>query len=144
MSELKYTKLDPNAIGPIRATPGSACLDLHALEAGQLAPGEVAAVGTGIALELPSHLEAQIRPRSGIAVRHGVTVLNSPGTVDSDYRGEVKVVLVNHGRVPFEWDAGSRIAQLSLSVALPAEPRLVEELTPTLRGAGGFGSTGLK
>jgi dUTP pyrophosphatase len=107
-----------------------------------IAPGAWAAVPTGLALALPPGAEGQVRPRSGLAARHGVTVLNAPGTIDADYRGEVKVLLVNHGREPFTVERGARIAQLV--VAPVAVVRLVEvsTLTATDRGAAGFGSTG--
>jgi dUTP pyrophosphatase len=129
---------------PAYETDGAAGLDLRAAIDGTvvLAPGERALVPTGLAIELPVGFEGQVRPRSGLAVRHGVTVLNAPGTVDSDYRGEVKVPLINHGREPFAIARGDRIAQL---VVAPVARVLLAEaaaLTPTERGAGGFGSTG--
>lgn len=127
---------------PEYATPGSAGLDLRAASDHRLESGARALVGTGFAIALPKRSEGQIRPRSGLAVRQGVTVLNAPGTVDADYRGEVKVLLVNLGREPVEIHAGDRIAQLV--VAPVSQVRLVEvdELPETSRGAGGFGSTG--
>jgi dUTP pyrophosphatase len=132
---------------PAYATAGAAGLDLlAAIPSGEplvLAPGAVALVPTGIRLALPPGVEAQVRPRSGLALRHGVTVLNSPGTVDADYRGEVGVVLVNHGTAAFEVARGERVAQLVLAPVLrarweegPVDPG------GTARGAGGFGSTG--
>ena len=108
----------------------------------RLEPGAFALVETGIALALPAGLEAQVRPRSGLAVRHGITVLNAPGTIDADYRGEIKVLLINHGARPFEIRRGQRIAQLVLSPVLQARFEPVLELTGTQRGSGGFGSTG--
>ncbi|MCC6525578.1 MAG: dUTP diphosphatase [Polyangiaceae bacterium] len=99
-------------------------------------------VGTGLAVAIPLGYEGQVRPRSGLALRHGVTVLNSPGTVDADYRGEVKVLLVNHGDEPFVVEPGARIAQLVLAPVARALPVLVAELGPTARGSGGYGSTG--
>ena len=138
----------PNGEGlglPAPATAGAAGLDLRAAVPAdapvRLAPGERRLIGTGIALALPVGFEAQVRPRSGLALRHGITVLNAPGTIDADYRGEVGVVLVNHGSEPFEIRRGDRIAQLV--VAPVAAPALVEvaELPDTDRGAGGFGST---
>ena len=128
---------------PDYASAGSAGLDLHAA-AGPLtlAPGARALVGTGIALALPEGFEGQVRPRSGLALKHGVTVLNAPGTIDSDYRGEIGVLLVNLGGSAFVVERGMRIAQLV--IAPVARVRLVEgETEPTGRGAGGFGSTGL-
>ena len=107
-----------------------------------LAPGARVLVPTGVAMELPQAMEGQVRPRSGLALKHGVTVLNSPGTIDSDYRGEIGVILINHGSEPFTIARGDRIAQLVLSLVL--HPALIEEaeLEETGRGAGGFGSTG--
>ncbi|MDX1622459.1 MAG: dUTP diphosphatase [Gemmatimonadota bacterium] len=127
---------------PSYATSGSAGLDLRAAVSARLQPGERTLVGTGFAIALPSGCEGQIRPRSGLAMEKGVTVLNAPGTIDADYRGEVKVLLVNLGDAPIEIEVGDRIAQLV--VAPVGELRLVEteELPETVRGAGGFGSTG--
>lgn len=128
---------------PSYASAGSAGLDLYAA-AGPLTlvPGARALVGTGLALALPEGFEGQIRPRSGLARDHGVTVLNSPGTVDSDYRGEIGVLLVNWGDTPFVVERGMRIGQLVIAPVVRA--RLVEgEVPPSGRGAGGFGSTGL-
>jgi dUTP pyrophosphatase len=105
-------------------------------------PGRVANVPTGIALALPSGTEGQVRPRSGLAARHGVTVLNTPGTVDSDYRGEIQIILVNLGPEPFTVQRGMRVAQLVIAPTLRAQLVEVESLDDTARGAGGFGSTG--
>lgn len=107
-----------------------------------LAPGQYAAVPTGIAIELPAATEAQVRPRSGLARSHGVTVLNAPGTVDADYRGEVQVLLINHGTAPFAITRGMRIAQLVIAAVTRARLVEVAELGGTQRGVGGFGSTG--
>ncbi len=147
MMRLKVRRL-PHGAGlpsPRAASPGSAGLDLPAaVEAPlSLAPGERALVPTGFSIELPDGCEGQVRPRSGLAVRHGVTLLNSPGTVDSDYRGEVAVVLINHGDRPFEIRRGDRIAQLVVASVVEVEVEEVEALSPTERGAGGFGSTGV-
>ena len=133
---------------PAYQTAGAAGMDLlAAVPTGvplQLAPGARALVPTGLVLQLPPGFEAQVRPRSGLALRHGITVLNSPGTIDSDYRGEVQVLLANLGSEPFAIARGERIAQLV--VARVEQARLVEvaALAPTPRGAGGFGSTGVK
>jgi len=129
---------------PHYATPGSAGVDLAAaIEARmEIAPGERAAIPTGIALALPAGWEGQVRPRSGLALKHGVTVLNSPGTIDSDYRGEVQVILANLGSSPFTIARGDRIAQLVIAPVARAAWRLTTELPFTQRGAGGFGSTG--
>ena len=107
-----------------------------------LAPGARASVPTGLALELPSGTEAQVRPRSGLAIKHGVTVLNSPGTIDADYRGEVAVILINHGHEPFMIQRGERIAQLVIATTTHARLIETKALTATERGDGGFGSTG--
>jgi len=107
-----------------------------------LAPGARALIPAGFSMELPEGFEAQIRPRSGLALKHGVTVLNSPGTIDADYRGEVKVLLINHGDEPFEIERGMRIAQMVVQPVSRAELVEVKELNESARGAGGFGSTG--
>ncbi|EAV42469.1 dUTPase [Stappia aggregata IAM 12614] len=122
----------------------AAGLDLLAAVDGTitLAPGARALVPTGLAMALPAGYEAQVRPRSGLAAKHGVTVLNTPGTIDADYRGEVKVILINLGEVPFEISRGDRIAQMVIAPVLQADIVEVEVLSETERGAGGFGSTG--
>jgi len=131
---------------PEYATPGSAGLDLLAAVAATttLGPGERALVPTGIAIALPAGYEAQVRPRSGLAAKHGVTIVNSPGTIDSDYRGEVGVVLINLGAEPFSFERGSRIAQLVVAPVVQAELMEVVELPASVRGDGGFGSTGVR
>lgn len=130
---------------PAYATQGSAGMDLMAAIATpmQLLPGGRAMVPTGLAIALPQGHEAQVRPRSGLAARSGVTVLNSPGTVDSDYRGEIKVLLVNLGEAPVAIQPGDRIAQLVIAPVTRARWSEQAELPATDRGAGGFGSTGL-
>lgn len=119
-------------------------LDLHAAVEGKLvlAPGERALIPTGLFIALEPGYEAQVRPRSGLALRHGVTVANAPGTIDADYRGEVGVILVNLGRESFEVTRGMRIAQLVVAPVTRVRLELVDELPPSSRGAGGFGSTG--
>ena len=107
-----------------------------------LAPGKHAMVPTGLAIALPPGFEAQVRPRSGLAAKHGVTVLNSPGTVDADYRGEINVILINHGEAPFQIRRGERIAQMVIAPVVQAQLVLVAVLSSTDRGSGGFGSTG--
>jgi dUTP pyrophosphatase len=107
-----------------------------------LAPGKYTLVPTGLSIALPPGYEAQVRPRSGLAARHGVTVLNAPGTVDADYRGEIGVPLINHGDVPFTIRRGERIAQMVIAAVVQAELIQVTTLSPTARGSGGFGSTG--
>ena len=132
---------------PEHATADSAGLDLRAAvpegEPVALAPGAFALVPTGLQIRLPAGTEGQVRPRSGLAFRHGVTVLNSPGTIDADYSGEVGVLLVNHGPEPFEIARGERIAQLVVARYVGVRFRRVEALGETARGAGGFGSTGV-
>ena len=108
-----------------------------------LAPGKHAMVPTGLAIALPSGFEAQVRPRSGLAAKHGVTVLNSPGTIDADYRGEISVILINHGEAPFAIRRGERIAQMVIAPVVQAQLVTVISLSATGRGSGGFGSTGL-
>ena len=107
-----------------------------------LAPGTYAMIPTGLVIALPSGFEAQVRPRSGLAAKHGITVLNSPGTIDADYRGEVRVLLINHGNEPFTIRRGERIAQMVIAPVVQAELALMTSLTSTARGSGGFGSTG--
>jgi dUTP pyrophosphatase len=141
---LRVKRLSTDALLPVRASEGAAGFDLFAdLRASLvLAPGAFAVVPTGIAIALPVGHEGQVRPRSGLAAKHGVTVLNAPGTIDEDYRGEVMVILVNHGPSAFEVIHGDRIAQLV--IAKVEKPSLVEvdALDDTTRGDGGFGSTG--
>lgn len=131
---------------PTYATVGSAGLDLraHLEEPKVLQPGERVLVPTGLSLALPEGFEAQVRPRSGLALKHGITVLNSPGTVDADYRGDVGVILINLGAEPFTIAPGDRIAQLVLAAYAQVEWAPVEVLPETERGAGGFGHTGTK
>ncbi len=129
---------------PAYMTGGSAGMDLRAAVQGELEipPGEWRLVPTGLALAIPAGYEGQVRPRSGLAARHGVTCLNSPGTVDSDYRGEVKVILINHGREPFVVRRGDRTAQLLIAPVARATLVRVAILPGTSRGEGGFGHTG--
>jgi len=127
---------------PRYETPGAAGLDLRADEPFSLAPGERRLVPTGLALELPHGHEGQVRPRSGLAVRHGIALVNAPGTIDSDYRGEVQVVLVNLGQAPVTFARGDRIAQLVVAPVTRVALEVVDDLSATDRGAGGFGSTG--
>lgn len=139
---LRVKKLVPEALLPRYAHPGDAGMDLFALEPCTLAPGSSAMVRTGIAIELPPSTEAQVRPRSGLAAKHQVTVLNTPGTIDEGYRGEVCVILINHGRTPFQVDKGMKIAQMVIKPVISADVQEVQELSDTRRGTGGFGSTG--
>ena len=141
---VRFRRLRPDAVVPAYMTADAAGLDLAAaLDAAvTLAPGARAAVGTGLALELPRGFEGQVRPRSGLAAKHGVTVVNAPGTIDADYRGEVAVLLINHGLEPFTVAPGARIAQLVIAPVVQATLEEVDALSSTARGAGGFGSTG--
>ena len=135
----------PNGEGlplPAYATEHAAGLDVVSAEDLVLAPGERHAVATGLAIAIPHGYEVQVRPRSGLALKHGITCLNTPGTIDSDYRGEVKVVLVNLGQEPYEVHAGDRIAQLLLVPYWAPELRVVDELQDSERGDAGFGSSG--
>ena len=135
----------PNGEGlplPSYATAGAAGMDVVAAEALTLAPGTRAAVATGFALGIPDGYEVQVRPRSGLALKHGITCLNTPGTVDSDYRGEVKVILINLGEAPFVIARGDRIAQLVPAPVQRATLESLDALDDTARGDGGFGSTG--
>jgi len=143
MNTIQIMKLDPDALLPSKAHPTDAGYDLFAAEAVTVQPGESALVGTGIAMALPAATEAQVRPRSGIALKHQVTVLNAPGTIDADYRGEVKVILINHGRSPFQIEKGMKIAQMVIAPVLPTSLAEVSELNDTVRGEGGFGSSGM-
>lgn len=143
MYTIQIMKLDPDALLPSKAHPTDAGYDLFAAEAVTVQPGESALVGTGIAMALPAATEAQVRPRSGIALKHQVTVLNAPGTIDADYRGEVKVILINHGRSPFQIEKGMKIAQMVIAPVLPTSLAEVSELNDTVRGEGGFGSSGM-
>jgi dUTP pyrophosphatase len=127
---------------PAYATEGAAGMDVLAAEDVTLAPGARHAVATGLALAIPPGFEIQVRPRSGLALKHGITVPNTPGTIDSDYRGELKVILINHGEDAFDVRRGDRIAQLVLSPVTRASWLKVDELDETVRGEGGFGSTG--
>ena len=127
---------------PSYATSGAAGLDLRSAEALILKAGARALVATGIAIALPKNVEAQVRPRSGLAVKHGVTVLNSPGTIDCDYRGEIKVPLINHGTEDFTIARGDRIAQMVIAPVMQAQLFEVSTLDETARGVGGFGSSG--
>ena len=144
MIEIQLQRLPhgENLAAPAYATDGAAGLDVVAAEDLILAPGGRHAVATGFALAIPEGYEVQVRPRSGLALKHGITCLNTPGTIDHDYRGEVKVILANLGTEPFEVRRGERIAQLVPAPVLKAAFREVESLSGTSRGAGGFGSTG--
>ena len=140
--ELKRLPHGEGLSAPAYATEGAAGLDVVAAEELTLAPGQRNAVATGFAIAIPPGYEVQVRPRSGLALKHGITCLNTPGTIDEDYRGEVKVILANLGSEPFDVRRGERIAQLVPAPVLKTRFREVEQLSETNRGAGGFGSTG--
>ena len=127
---------------PAYATDGAAGMDVVSAVEATIAPGARAAIPTGFAIAIPVGYEVQVRPRSGLALKHGVTCLNTPGTIDSDYRGEVQVILINHGQAPFAIARGDRIAQLVPAPVQRAMLDEVETLEDTVRGSGGFGSTG--
>lgn len=141
--QLKIKKLHPNAIIPAYAHPGDAGMDLCAIAETTILPGESQLIPTGISIELPTATEAQVRPRSGLALKHQITVLNTPGTIDEGYRGEVGVILINHGKNPFVVTAGMKIAQMVIQSVLRVEVLEVDQLADTARGSGGFGSTGI-
>src|SRR4051794_22011629 len=140
--QLQYLPHGKGLPTPSYATGGAAGLDVVAAEDVTLAPGQRHAVATGFSIAIPEGYEVQVRPRSGLALKHGITCLNTPGTIDHDYRGEVKVILANLGSEPVEVRRGERIAQLVPAPVLRAEFVEVSELSQTSRGQGGFGSTG--
>ena len=144
MTKVEFLRLPGNADMPLPAyaSAGAAGFDLRAAVSLTLEPGQFAMVPTGFAMAIPAGFEMQVRPRSGLAAKHGVTVLNTPGTVDSDYRGEVAVILINHGSKPFAIARCDRIAQGVIAAAPQASLVEVASVGPTERGAGGFGSTG--
>jgi dUTP pyrophosphatase len=141
--KLIVKRLSPTATLPSYSHPGDAGLDLYASVAVAIEPGETRLVGTGISIELPPNTEAQIRPRSGLALKQGITVLNTPGTIDQGYRGEVGVILINHGRSRFDVQPGMKIAQMVVAPFVSVTVEEAGELTSTARGHGGFGSTGV-
>ncbi|ACK69186.1 deoxyuridine 5'-triphosphate nucleotidohydrolase Dut [Gloeothece citriformis PCC 7424] len=141
--KLKVTKLEKAAILPKYVHSDDSGLDLSAIEDLEIPPGESQLVPTGIAIELPPNTEAQIRPRSGLALKHQITVLNTPGTVDEGYRGEIGVILINHGKNSFKVTRGMKIAQMVIAPVIRVEVEEVDHLSDTTRGSGGFGSTGL-
>lgn len=141
---IRFTNRCPDIEAPGRATPHAAGFDLRAAVDTPLVlePGKRALVPTGIAIEIPPGYEGQVRARSGLALRHGIALVNGPGTIDADYRGEIGVIVVNLGDAPFTIARGDRIAQLVIAALPPCELELAIDLAPTQRGEGGFGSTG--
>ena len=140
--KLKVQTIHNESIIPNYAHQGDAGLDLYSVEEVKINPSETALIKTGIKIELPPQTEAQVRPRSGLALKHGITVLNTPGTIDEGYRGEVGVVLINHGKETFIVEKGMKIAQMVVKPVWYVEVDEVEELSETERAEGGFGSTG--
>lgn len=142
MVKVKIKALNSDAIIPEYQTDGAAGFDLHATEDVWVHTHDVKPIPTGLAFEIPEGFEMQIRPRSGLAATRAVTVVNTPGTIDSDYRGEVKVLLINHGFTPFKVNKGDRIAQGVIAPVIRADFEVADDLGETERGEGGFGSTG--
>ena len=144
MNKLKIVKLKSSAVIPRYEHYGDSGMDLISIEKVEIKSYESKLIKTGISIELPPNTEAQIRPRSGLALKHQITVLNTPGTIDADYRGEIKVILINLGNEVFTIEKGSRIAQMVLCPITKAVLKEVSDLDETNRGSGGFGSTGTK
>jgi dUTP pyrophosphatase len=140
--QLAFKFLIPEAVLPVYSTAGAAGMDVISAEDVIIQPGARAIISTGLSVAVPEGYELQCRPRSGLAANSGITVLNAPGTIDSDYRGEIKVILINHNWTAFEVNEGDRIAQLVLAPVTRAIPVEVFQLETTARGEGGFGSTG--
>ena len=140
--QLRLRKLHPDAIIPKYQHDGDAGMDLHAIEAAAIAPQTTTLIKTGLAAEIPNGTELQIRPRSGLALKHSLTVLNTPGTIDANYRGEIGVILINHGTETFHVEPGMRIAQMVMANVIRANIIETTELSETTRSTGGFGSTG--
>ncbi len=136
--------LNPNALIPTQGSPHAAGWDIRTDKGGVLKPGERKLVSTGIAIAMHSDMECQVRPRSGLAVKYGITIVNTPGTIDPDYRGEIKVILLNTGNTAFIYERGDRIAQLVFSRFTRVNFNVVPDLEKSQRGSGGFGSTGIE
>jgi len=141
--KIKIKRLKEEAILPFYEHPYDSGLDLISIEETEILPGNSHLVPTGIALELPPGTEAQIRPRSGLALKHQITVLNTPGTIDEGYRGEIGVILINHGKQTFKVTKGMKIAQMVIAPVIRVEIEEVDQLSDSSRGTGGFGSTGM-
>lgn len=142
--QLKVQKISEEAIIPYYAHKGDAGLDLFSIEEVIIKPSETALIKTGIKIELPENTEAQVRPRSGLALKHSITVLNTPGTIDEGYRGEICIILINHGKRDFKVEKHMKIAQMVVKPIISVEVMEVKELSHSSRGEGGFGSTGTK
>jgi len=143
INDILIVKLSTNSKIPTKQTPGSAGYDLYSIEEEVLLPGEFKQIRTGLIVDMPDVIEGQIRPRSGLAAKFGITVLNSPGTIDSDYRGEIRVIMMNYGTKEFEIKVGDRIAQIVFSRVEKVRFSEVDEISTSERGTGGFGSTGV-
>ncbi len=142
MVEIKVLKIKENAKVPQIAHEGDAGFDVHSTERYVLKPGERAAISSGIKLEIPFGYECQVRPRSGLALKHGISVINTPGTIDATYRGEVNIILINHGNEDYIVNEGDKVAQLIFKKLEEVNLKEVKEINQTKRGEGGFGSTG--
>ena len=140
---VKFLRIDPSVTLPSYAHPGDAGMDIRSIEELTIAPGERSLVHTGLVMMLPPGYEAQVRPRSGLALKNGVTVLNAPGTIDEGYRGEIGVILANFGTEPFKVEKGAKIAQIVVAPCTRADIVETAETDATERGEGGFGSTGV-
>ena len=143
MFEVKVKKLSEKAILPSFAHPGDAGMDLFSVESKVLEPGRSYLVKTGISIQLPKNTEAQIRPRSGLALKHMITLTNTPGTIDEGYRGEIGIIMINHGKDDFEIKEGMKIAQMVIKPIYEVNITESKDLSDTSRGEGGFGSTGI-
>jgi dUTP pyrophosphatase len=141
--KIKVVKLNSDAIIPGYAHDGDAGMDLYSVDSCTIEPNKIKLIKTGIAIQLPNNTEAQIRPRSGLALKNGITVLNSPGTIDEGYRGEIGIILINHSDTNFEVKVGMKIAQMVIKPVLKVDIEEVIHLDDSERGVGGFGSTGI-
>ena len=142
--EVKIKRTHADAKLPLQANPGDAGMDLYSIDNAMILSGEAKLIRTGLQIELPQGTEAQIRPRSGLALKHSVTVLNSPGTIDEGYRGEIGVIIINHGKETFVVEKSMRIAQMVIQFVPSIQVTEVNELSETIRGSSGFGSSGTK
>ena len=142
--QVRIAKIHPDAIVPHYVHPGDSGMDVYSIEDVTIPPGETALVRTGLKIAVPEGFEAQMRPKSGLALNHAISLPNTPGTIDSGYRGEIRVILINHGRQPYHVEKQSKIAQLVICPVIRADIQEVAELDDTARGEGGFGSTGLR
>ena len=143
MTTIRFQKLDSAAVLPVQAHPGDAGMDLVSIESATIPLGGRRLIRTGLAVDIPVGFEGQVRPRSGLALKNGITVLNAPGTIDAGYRGEIGVVLANFGDAPFAVEPGMRIAQLVIAAVAEVAIEVSDTLSSSERGAGGYGSTGV-